>query len=234
MRGYIVLPNIVAAHLIDAAMGEIDDMIKREPPPGDRRGFHFYWPDDLAPSSPVLALLTDSGAADIAASVIAPLELERPNQAQVSLNIPPWRHRPGGPHLDGLTPAEPSGRPGTFTMLAGFFLTDQRWPDMGNLWVWPGSHRVCAAYLREHGPDALLQLAHPTYPMAEPEQIVGSIGDVFLAHYMLGHNMGGNLSSEVRRAVYFRLKSHMHVEHWREYVQDELLEFAPVRDAITS
>jgi ectoine hydroxylase-related dioxygenase (phytanoyl-CoA dioxygenase family) len=70
--------------------------------------------------------------------------------------------------------------------------------------------------------------------MAEPEQIVGSIGDVFLAHYMLGHNMGGNLSSEVRRAVYFRLKSHMHVEHWREYVQDELLEFAPVRDAITS
>lgn len=210
-------------------MDEINAMVQREPPPGDRRSFYFYWPDKLAPAKPLLSLLKDSRACDVVNSLIAPLELVMPAQVQVSLNIPPWRHRPGGPHLDGLTPPETSRRPGAFTVLAGFFLTDQSHPDMGNLWVWPRSHRVCAAYLKRHGADALLQLAHPTYPMAEPEQVVGRAGDLFLGHYLLGHNMGGNLSSQVRRVAYFRLQSTAHVEHWREYVLDELLEFAPAR-----
>jgi ectoine hydroxylase-related dioxygenase (phytanoyl-CoA dioxygenase family) len=160
------------------------------------------WLNDLTAPNPLRSLLTDSGAAQVAASLIAPLALLTPSQAQVSLNIPLWKHRPGGPHLDGLTPPEPGGRPGTFTLLAGFFLTDQTKPDMGNLWVWPGSHRAGAAYLREHGPEALLEIVHPAYPMAAPQQVVGRAGDLYLAHYLLGHNMGGNLSSEVRRVVY--------------------------------
>ena len=46
-------------------------------------------------------------------------------------------------------------------------------------------------------PDALLQLARLTYPMREPEQVLGRAGDLLLAHYLLGHDMGGNLSSVV-------------------------------------
>lgn len=118
-HGYVVIPNVVPSHLRDAAMQEIDRLIAREPPPADKRGFHFYWRDGLAASDPLLALLTTSAARDIAAAMIHPLRLAVPTQAQVSLNIPPWRHRPGGPHLDGLTPPEPDGRPGTFTLLAG-------------------------------------------------------------------------------------------------------------------
>ena len=233
-RGFLVVPGVVHDDLRDAAAREIDRMMEQEPPPADRRGFHFYWVNDLARPNPLLALIVDSGVADLAQSLIAPLELTRPREAQVSLNIPPWNHRPGGPHLDGLTPPEPSGRPGTFTMLAGVFLTDQTEPDMGNLWVWPESHRVGAAYLRRHGPEALLGIPHPAYPMAPPEQVMGRAGDVYLAHYLLGHNMGGNLSARTRRVVYFRLHSAAHVEHWRDYVQDELLEFAPARLAMTS
>jgi hypothetical protein len=48
-----------------------------------------------------------------------------PEQAQISLIVPPWHHKPEAPHLDGLTPPETSGRPGVFSMLAGIFLTDQ-------------------------------------------------------------------------------------------------------------
>jgi hypothetical protein len=70
--------------------------------------------------------------------------------------------------------------------------------------------------------------------MAPPEQVLGRAGDLLLAHDMLGHNMGGNLSSSIRRVVYFRLRSEAHVAHWRDYVRDELLEFAPVRDAVSS
>jgi Phytanoyl-CoA dioxygenase (PhyH) len=190
------VPNVVSADLLDAAMREIDGIIARQPPAEGHRGFHFYWQNDLTALNPLLSLLVGSGAAQLAASLIAPLTLLSPSQAQVSLNIPPWNHHPGGPHLDGLTPPEPGGRPGTFKLLAGIFLTDQTRPDMGNLWVWPGSHRVAAAYLREHGPDALFRIAHPAYPMAAPQQVVGRAGDLSLAHYLLAHNMGGNLAPQ--------------------------------------
>lgn len=231
-RGYIVIANVIPKALIGAAMQCTDNLIAQAPPPPDRRGFHFYWRNALTPPTPLLSLLTDSPAWDVAKALIEPLELLVPQQAQVSLNIPPWDHRPGGPHLDGLTPPEPSGRPATFTLLAGFFLTDQRSRDMGNLWVWPGSHKVIAAHLRDHGPDALLGMAHPSLALGEPEQIVGAAGDLLLGHYLLGHNMGGNLSASVRRVVYFRLQSQGHVLRWRQYVQDPLLEFAPVRSVV--
>ena len=233
-RGWLVIPNVVASHLRDAAMQDIDRLIAREPPPADKRGFHFYWRDGLAAPDPLLALLTESGAHDIAQAMIRPLRLAVPTQAQVSLNIPPWRHRPGGPHLDGLSPPEPDGRPGTFTLLAGIFLTNQAAPDMGNLWVWPGSHRTCESHLRAHGPDALFGLAHPQFALSAPEQVTGQAGDLLLAHYMLGHNMGGNLSPTVRRVVYFRLRSETHAQRWRDCVQDALLEFAPVRAALAA
>jgi ectoine hydroxylase-related dioxygenase (phytanoyl-CoA dioxygenase family) len=104
--------------------------------------------------------------------------------------------------------------------------------DMGNLWVWPGSHNVAAAYLRLHGANALFDIEHPTYPMAAPEQILGKAGDVFLEHYLLGHNMGGNTSALVRRVAYFRLHTEGHRTRWRECVQDPLFEFEPVRAAM--
>jgi hypothetical protein len=231
-RGYVVIGNVIQRTLTHAAMQYIDGLIEQQPPPADHRGFHFYWQDSLTPADPLRSLLTDSPAWDLAEAMISPLELAVPQQAQVSLNIPPWNHRPGGPHLDGLTPTEPSGRPGTFTMLAGIFLTDQQSSDMGNLWVWPGSHKVIAAHLRQHGPDDLLGMAHPSLALGPPEQVVGGAGDLLLAHYLLGHNMGGNLSASVRRVVYFRLQGRDHASRWRQYVQDPLLEFEPVRAAV--
>ena len=128
-----------------------------------------------------------------------------PWQVQVALNIPPNPHRPGMHHLDGFPP-EPDGRPGTFTMLAGVLMSDQRDPDAGNLWVWPGTHLTHAAYFREHGPDAFFAAGgYPPIPLPEPEQVTGEPGDLLLAHYLLGHNIGGNKPA-VRRAVYYRIK----------------------------
>ena len=227
-RGWTVVPRIVSKALQAAAHRRIDALLDEQPPPQDRRGFHFYWIDDPADDDPLLQVLTRSPAQVLAQSMIAPRMLERPTQIQVSLNIPPWPHRPGGPHLDGLTPTEPDGRPGTFTMLAGILLTDQPGQDMGNLWVWPGSHQAHAAQLRANGAEALRDMAHPP-PVGTPEQIVGRAGDMVLAHYLLGHNMGGNLSDTVRRAIYFRLRSAQHRQEWQANVADPLREFATLR-----
>jgi hypothetical protein len=220
--------------MIEAARKRVHEWIHRSPPPVGHRGFHFYWDSQPSEADPLLAALCATSAFDLAASLVAPLKLVRPRQIQISLNIPIWEHRPGGPHIDGLTPPEPSGRPGTYSLLAGIFLTDQQAPDSGNLWVWPGSHHVGSAHLRQHGPDAIFDIVHPTYEMARPEQVTGRAGDLYLAHYLLGHNMGGNTSAQTREVIYFRLHAAGHRQRWRECVQDPLLEFEPVRRALNT
>lgn len=231
-RGYVVIPSGLAPDALGKVAAEVERRVAEAPPPADKCGFHFYWPSGLAPSDPLIAPPVAAGMLEKAAELTAPLELVVPTAAQISLIIPPWPHRPGGPHIDGLTPPEPGGRPGTFTMLAGLMLSDQREPDMGNLWVWPGSHRVIAEYLRAEGPEAILGIPHPPFAFAPPEQIVGRAGDLLLAHYLLGHNMGGNLAGENRKMLYFRLQAHGHRARWREAVCDPLFEFAPVRAAL--
>ena len=231
--GYVVLPQVVSADLADAARREIAVRVHQEPPP-DRRGPHFYFLSGDLPR-PLLAALFESGALRLAEALIAPGWFEAPDHVQISLNIPVWDHRPGGPHIDGLTPPEPDGRPGTFTLLLGILLTDQSRHDAGNLWVWPGSHRASAAYLREAGPDALASsIPYPPVALPQPVQVTGRAGDVLLAHYMLGHNMGGNTSGVTREVVYFRLRRAGHRDRWREVVQDPLLEYEPVRAAVNA
>ena len=100
-RGYVVVPNAVPKPLIEAAHKAIDDLIQRNPPPAERRGFHFYWEAPSSDADPLVALLQESHAVELATSLVTPLQLMKPSQVQVSLNIPIWNHRPGGPILMG-------------------------------------------------------------------------------------------------------------------------------------
>ena len=223
--GYTVVSKVVPRDLLDAAQEEIQRLTTRNPPPPGHKGFHFYFLNDIP--APLLRVLTDSPAMRAAASLVAPNELSMPEQVQVSLIIPPWPHKPDAPHIDGLTPPERDGRPGTFSMLAGIFLTDQPSENMGNLHVWPRSHRSCAEYFRTYGADALsFSSPFPPIKLGESRQVTGRAGDMLLAHYMLGHNMGGNTSEVTREVVYFRLRTKDHRQHWREFVQDESYELA--------
>lgn len=230
--GYIVVSQVVSSGLIDAARRAIADRAAHDPPRAGHRGPLFDFvvgelPRDLA------GPLFDCATLALAESLIAPASFERPDHVQVSLNIPPWPHEPGGPHIDGLTPPEPDGRPGTFTMLAGIFLTDQSRENAGNLWVWPGSHLAAADYLRHQGPDALLScVPYPPVELGQPRQVTARPGDVLFAHYLLGHNIGGNISEVRREVLYFRLRRTDHRARWRQVMQEPLLEFEPVRAAL--
>jgi hypothetical protein len=230
-RGFLVLPQVVPPDEVAAAAAAIDDLIERDPPGPGVRGPHNYFP--AAGQAPGLAaLLTASPAFGLAEALTGPGTLEPPGQVQVALNIPPFPHRPGMHHLDGAR-AGPDGRPGTFTMLAGVLMSDQPGEDAGNLWVWAGTHRRHAEYFREHGPDAFFAAGgYPPIQLPEPEQIRGRSGDLLLAHYLLGHNIGGNISAVTRRAVYFRIKRFGHDPRWREFLRDPWLDYDPVRAAL--
>ena len=226
--------NVIPPPILATASAAIDRLLEEQPPPQGHVGHHFYWLSTLA-GGPLPALFYDTQFRSLAQSLIDPGEIEIAfNQVQVALNVPPFSHRPGGPHLDGYQ----EGRkfPATFTMLAGVLMTEQKVENVGNLWVWPGTHRTHAAFFREReqGPEALVEFkGYPQISLPEPLQVLGEPGDVVLAHYMLGHNIGGNYeSASMRRAVYFRLRRVGHQHRWRECLCDELLEFDPVCAAL--
>jgi Phytanoyl-CoA dioxygenase (PhyH) len=231
-RGFLLLPGVVPPDVVDVAGRAIDELIEREPPGEDARGPVSYF-RAAAEVPEVAALFSGSLAFGLAERLTGTGTLVAPGQVQVALNIPPFPHRPGMHHIDGFPP-EPDGRPGTFTMLAGVLMSDQRDPDSGNLWVWPGTHLTHAAYFREHGPEAFFAAGgYPPIALPGPEQVTGQAGDLLLAHYLLGHNIGGNTSPAVRRAVYYRVKRAGHDACWREFLTNPWLDYDAVR-AITA
>jgi hypothetical protein len=119
-------------------------------------------------------------------------------------------------------------------MLVGVVLSDQSREQMGNLFVWPGTHRACAELFRREGVQALTANgAYPDIPHDDPTPVLASPGDVIFSSYLLSHNIGGNTSPIIRKTVYFRLKVRGHDDTWRDYIQDELYEFDAVRDSMS-
>ncbi|MDI2124550.1 phytanoyl-CoA dioxygenase family protein [Yinghuangia seranimata] len=227
-RGYVVVRGAVASDTVAAVNAFVDRLLVGEPLASDVRG-----PANRFPRTEELAELEDLVATSVlpaAEALTGPGTLELPWQTQIALNVPPNPHHPGWHHLDGVGP-HVGERPGTFTLLAGLLLTDQTAPDNGNLWVWPGSHLAHARYFREHGPGRLVaDGGYPQIAPSEPEQVLGEAGDLLLAHYLLGHNIGGNTGPNVRRAAYWRVKRHGHDDRWPHVMQDPWVEYDPVRE----
>ena len=182
-----------------------------------------------------MATLTETPLLACTEDLVAPLSMYACQQVQVALTFPPHAYRPSRGHIDGITPPEPDGRPGTFTTLVGVVLSNQTRDDTGNLVVWPGTHRLIAQYLRTHGAETMLDwIDGPPVEHGQPVQIHAAPGDVILAHYLLSHAVGGNVSPAVRKSLYFRLKVVGHDEHWRDIVTDPTLEFPALRSRLAS
>jgi hypothetical protein len=232
--GYLLVPGVIPPEMIRSARAAVDGLLADEPPPPGHRGNHNYWLSP-APPGPLTTPLMATEAFALAGSLVQPGELDQPEMLQVALNIPWHTHHPRGPHIDGLTPPEESGRPGTFTLLAGIFLTDQPEMEMGNIWVWPGTHHAIGAHLRARGADALMDAAkrYPSVELPPPIAVLGRAGDLLLAHYLSGHNSSGNESKHMRQVLYYRLRRQGHRERWRQCVTDPLHEFEPVRAALS-
>ena len=90
-------------------------LLATDPPPAGTVGHHFWFlPPGRLPAAD--AALRESGALAVADELVAPLHLDLGlDHIQVALNIPPYPHRPGAPHIDGHRPGEPIA---SFTMLA--------------------------------------------------------------------------------------------------------------------
>jgi hypothetical protein len=235
-RGFLVVPGAVASEVVELAHRRIDELIAAEPPAEGHVGHHFFFPkavDEPALIAPLTAAGPDGASAFAHAEALAdPGLLEEPWQVQVALNIPPFPHRPGRPHIDAaIGEPTPGFVPNTFTVLAGVFVTDQLTEDSGNLWVWPGTHRTHAEYFQQRGVEMFC--AYPDIELPEPEQVTARAGDLLLAHYLLGHNIGGNFASDtVRRMLYYRVSGRGHDQEPERILTEPWYEYGPVRALI--
>lgn len=230
--GYVVLPAAVGEALLAAADAEVDELVAGSPAPAGTVGPHFHFlPPERLPQAD--AALRASGVLQEANSLVEPHRLGHAfDHIQVALNIPPFPHRPGAPHIDGHRPGEPIA---SFTMLVAVFLSDESAVDRGNLWVWPGSHRGHQQLFQERGVDALTSVSGQAILLDPPawfgpgEPLLARRGDVLLAHFLLGHNIGGNTSPDTRRILYYRLAAEGHGDRWADTFLDPLTEYEPLR-----
>jgi ectoine hydroxylase-related dioxygenase (phytanoyl-CoA dioxygenase family) len=230
--GFVLVRGAVPEHLLSAADLEIDALVAADPPPAGTVGQHFWFlPPARLPAAD--AALRASGALALAGGLVAPLTLDHArHHIQVALNIPPFSHRPGAPHIDGHRPNEPIG---SFTMLAAIYLSDESRPDSGDLWVWPGSHRVHQGVFASCGVDVLRDvsghaaLLDPPVDFGIGRPLLARRGDLLLAHYLLGHNIGGNTGDHVRRILYYRLAAAGHRDRSAATFLDPFTEYAPLR-----
>jgi hypothetical protein len=233
-NGYIVLRDLVSEALLVEADREIDAVAAGPMPPHEGDGGPgvntWFLPHATLPAAE--AALRASSGLEAARELVAPDTVDLAfDDIQISTTKSPWRHTPGGPHIDGHGTGDIID---SFTLLAGILLTDQTRAQSGNLWVWPGSHFVHAHLFGERAVDVLTaSLGHSTWPerlvdLASPEPILGHRGDVVLAHYLLGHNKGGNVRPFVRRTLYYRLATPQHRQRWRETFLDPWTEYPPI------
>ena len=121
-------------------------------------------------------------------------------------------------------------------MLAAVFLSDESTPDRGNLWVWPGSHRGHQQLFRARGVDVLTAVGGQAILLDPPvwfgpgEPLLARRGDLLLAHYLLGHNTGGNTSGATRRVLYYRLAAEGHRDRWVDTFLDPFTEYPQLRE----
>ncbi len=228
-KGYVQVPGVVPPLMVAEALQAINHSVGQGMNVADMNRFRSqsYCPE-IKNTPPITDLLKKTPAWDLAESVIGPGRIKPPGGGQIALRFPS-RDEPGQarPHLDGMYSPHngvPEGTIGNFTMLLGVMLSDVPAPLMGNLMVWPGTHKLYEAYFREHGPQSLLQ-GMPPVELPAPEPVTGHAGDVVLVHYQLAHGVGPNVSPHTRYMIFFRLS---HVDHdslhwecmtdiWREW-----------------
>ncbi|MEN9937221.1 MAG: hypothetical protein RLZZ387_3800 [Chloroflexota bacterium] len=235
--GYVQVPGVVPAPLVNAALRAINHSLGEGMDPAEMTRFRAqsYCPE-LQRAPVITDLLNATPALALAESLIGPGKVAPVSGGQIALRFPTMHESPPAPHphLDGMhTPTNgvPAGEIRSFTMLLGVMLSDVSGPFAGNLAVWPGTHRIYEAYFREHGPQALLE-GMPRVAIPEPVQLTGRAGDVVLAHYELAHGVTANVSPHVRYAIYFRLHHVAHAGQKWDAMTDIWLEWDGVRSLI--
>ncbi len=234
--GYVHLPNLIPPDLLRLALRGINASTGKGMNVADMETFsaQSFCPE-LRTTPAITDLYNATPLAQVAEEAIGRDRLWPVTWAQVALRFPsdlsvtspsePWAH------IDGMYTPTNGVREGTianFTALACVLLSDLPEENAGNFVVWPGSHLKHAQYFAGRGPQSLMD-GMPKVGIGPPRQITGKAGDVFLAHYLLGHGAAPNLSPHIRYACFFRLMVRDHEQTKWESMCDPWVQWTAMR-----
>ncbi len=219
--GFVVLRGAAPRALTAPVIREINNRLGAGVHPGkDAYADTHDYLSEYVGSEPVLALARGA-VAGLADELLGPGRAEPLSQAQIVLRFPapgpdeayePMVHI-DGPYsgMDGAY-ARPK-RPLRYAFNAGVFLSDTPAPGMGNLAVYPGTHRAIARLVARRGVPALKGAIDRKIPMPAPVQVTGRTGDVVIFHFLTAHDKTPNFSPHIRRMAYFRV---WHRDAWND------------------
>jgi hypothetical protein len=229
-QGFVKLPGIVPEELVHDALRAINASLGSEGiDPARLPTFRSqsYCPE-VTTTPAIVRLLSASPLWSVAESVLGSEAIQPVQNGQIALRFPTLGEAANPvPHLDGMyfpNNGVPEGTIKNFTALIGVFLSDIPHDFMGNLTVWPRTHRLYEHYFRKHGPQSLLN-GLPPVEIPQPQQITAQAGDAVLCHYQLAHGITGNSSPFIRYGIFFRLIHKNHdawqwecmTDIWREW-----------------
>lgn len=230
-EGYLHIPGAVPrAKALDARRAINADLGARGMDPARLTEYaaRSYCPE-LKASPAIRGLFDDSPVQGMVESLLGMGNVQPVGEGQVALRFPKFDapHRDPPPHIDGIPTATNGVPPGTlshFTLLVGVLLSGVPDKWAGNFTVFPGSHRRLGEYFRGHDPKEMAG-GMPPVELGEAKQMVGWAGDVVIAHYLTGHGIAPNASSDIRYACFFRVRHARHHGYRPEAVRDMWLDW---------
>ncbi|NBD27730.1 phytanoyl-CoA dioxygenase family protein [Paenibacillus glycinis] len=233
-NGYIHVPGVIPKLMVDRAVRHINHSVGEGMNPANMQTYRAQsFCPELQDQPPISELFNATPVKSLVEDLIGEGQALPVESGQIALRFPSLADPPSihQPHLDGMYSPTNGVREGTianFTMLVGVLLSPVREPFAGNFTVWPGTHSLFESYFKSHGPESLLN-GMPPIELPQPVQTLGEPGDVFLAHYQLGHSVAMNVSPLPRYAIFFRVTHAEHGRDWKAPMTDIWLHWPGIR-----
>lgn len=211
-RGFVELRGAVPRERLDQALRIVNHRLgaRRGPVAAESQG---YWEEELS-GRPLEELTLSPPLWAAAESLLGGGLIEPPRHGRVAVCFPEEEgsRREPAIHVDKVRLGDKPGLPPIILdieMVVGVLLSDLPRPFMGNLTVFPGSHRRIAALAARKGLRVLAALPGAIQG-AESLQVSGRAGDAVLYHPLLAHDRSPNRSPFIRYMVFFHLRRKPH------------------------
>lgn len=191
---------------------------------------------DLGSHPDLLALLTESGVANLVGDLVG--EFSPVTTTQIQIRIPEIDLTQTQPakemHVDGvacphLDPAELR----TFSLLVGVVLSDVSDPAGGALRYVPGGHLRMADWFRSEWSLGLTDQVPPHIDAEQGTPFLGTPGDVLFMHHLVPHAVGRNNTTTPRIMAYFRVSHVDHASRRLDALRDPWLDYPALTAAGT-
>ncbi|MFD9562579.1 phytanoyl-CoA dioxygenase family protein [Streptomyces sp. NPDC059994] len=232
--GVLIRRGLVAADQVRHAVDLIDESYRKPMNPGDIAVYsQRTFAPELGDRAELLALYTDTGAAELAADLLG--DADPVTTAQIQIRVPegefPGVQPEKAMHVDGVSCPHLDGRElRTFSLIVGVVLSDINDPTCGALHYVPGGHVAMARWFAGEWSLGMTEQVPPEIDREQGVPFLGLPGDVLLMHHLVPHAVAQNLMPFPRVMAYFRVSHPDHANRRLAALRDPWLDYPPLAD----